>query len=143
MTFRLHHLVGQHTGTNQNAGQRTEKLTAESDGMGKQTAHKESMLSAIDFGHDLAKKKQEERKQHRDTHKLEPLGRAKVYHAGKEIVAQHDDGHVDQVVGNENGGQRTLALRLQTLDDGIALTLLRVKLVQVVGRQREERNLGT
>ena len=66
------------------------------------------MLGGIDLGHDLAKEQQEESQQDGNDEELQPVGRAKVDDMAEEIVTEHDDRHVHQVVGDKNGGQRPL-----------------------------------
>ena len=99
------------------------------------------MLAAINLGHNLAKEQQQEGEQHRHTDKLQPPRRTEVDGMVEEIGAEHDDGDVYQIVGNQDGGQRALRIFTQRLDADVALRLLLVQLAQVGRRQREESNL--
>ena len=60
---------------------------------------------------------------------------------GKEVVAQHDDGDVHQVVGDENGGQGTLGVFTKGENLTVTLSSSLLQLTQVGRRQREEGNL--
>ena len=72
-------------------------------------------MPAIDFGHDLSEEQQEEGQDDRDTDESQPRRVSEVYDTVEDIIAQHDDGDVDQVVGDENGRQRTFAVLPQCL----------------------------
>ena len=65
------------------------------------------MLSSIDLWHNLSEKQQHEGEQYGNHDKLQPIGCAKIYHMGKEIVTEHDDGNIHKIVGNENRCQCT------------------------------------
>ena len=93
------------------------------------------MLSGIDLGHDFAKQQQEESQQNGNHDELQPIGRTKIDDVTEEIIAEHDDRHVHQVVGNQDGGQCPLRVLAQLRDQSIAVVLLLVKLIQIVGRE--------
>ena len=51
-----------------------------------------------------------------------------------EIVEQHDDGNVDQIIGNQDGCQCTFRIFTKLKDLAIGITLIFIKLIQVVRR---------
>src|SRR5574344_1337803 len=61
----------------------------------------------------------------------------------KEIITQHDDRHIDQVVGNKNRGQRALRSPAQFHNLPVTLSIAVFQLIQVAGSQREKSNFRT
>ena len=106
MVFLLHHLPRQHTRAQQDIGYRPEQAAAKHDAANGSTAETQRRLSCVDLRHNLAEQQQQECEQYRDAQEMQPIGIAKVDDMCKEVVAQHDDGDVDQIVGNQDRGQR-------------------------------------
>ena len=90
------------------------------------------MLAAIDLRHYLAEEQQKESQDDSDADKLQPIGTTETHRVGDEVVAEHDDGDVHQVVGYQDGCQRTLGVIPERHD----LTIVIIVLVQLakVGR---------
>ena len=89
------------------------------------------VLPAVDFGHDFSEEQQEKSQDDRDTDESQPRRVSEVYDTVEDIIAQHDNGDVDQVVGDEDGGQRTFAVLPQCLYLLVGFSVLRVKCVEV------------
>ena len=110
MCLFLHHLLCQDSRADEHAGQGIEKAAKACQGTRERTADRECVLLTVDFRHNFAKEQQDESQQNGDHEKLQPHGSAEVHDMGEEVVAQHDDGHIHQIVGNQNGSQRALRL---------------------------------
>ena len=65
-------------------------------------------MGGIDLGHNLAKEEQKESKENGETNELQPIGTSEVDDMCEEIVAEHDNSHIHQVVGDENSGEGAL-----------------------------------
>jgi len=131
----LHHLLGQDARAEQDVLQRIEQLTQETDAATECATHGEGVLAAVDLGHDLAEEEQEEREQDGDDEELEPDGITEVDGMADEIVAEHDDGHVHQVVGDEDRGQQSLGILTKCEDVAVALRVALLQLVDIIGCQ--------
>ena len=52
---------------------------------------------------------------------------------GKEIVAEHDDGDVHQIIGDQDGGQRSLRVFTKCLNLLVSLILLLIQFIEIIG----------
>ena len=95
------------------------------------------MLGTVNLGGNFSKEEQQEREQHRHEEELHPLGRAEIHQLHKEIVEQHDNGHVHQIVADQDGGQQTLVVVAQVQDFGIRGVFTVLHLIKV-GRGKAE-----
>ena len=131
MILLLYHFVSQTTRTDHNAGKRIEQLTTEQDTIHCTTTETQRLLTSIHLRHDLAKQQQQKGQQDRHADKFQPPGLSEIHSMVEEIAKEHDDGHIDQVVGNQNGGQCTLGILPQLLDMLVFLRLFLVEFIQV------------
>ena len=92
----------------------------------------------VELGHYLTEEQKQEGEQHRDEEKLEPYDATEIEHRQHGIVAEHGDGDVDEVIGDEDGGQQLLGLAEQLADDTVTGTVALLDLVEVRGSEREE-----
>ncbi len=138
----LHHLLCHYSTLDEHPFKRPEKLAEEEHTRGDSAAKGQRILPAVDLWHNLTEEQKDESEQHRDAEELHPW-LPKLYQLTKDIVAQHDNRDVDQVVRNENGGQRALGVTAQHLYAGIAGALVGIELVEILGRETEKGNLGT
>ena len=137
------HFLGQHAHAEQQRLKGPEQPARKKDASDHATAEAQGVHAREDLGHDLAEEQQEEGEQDGDADELQPVGFSEIDKVTEDVVAEHDDGHVDEVVGNQDGGQGALAVVAQQLYVLVGSVVLGVELVQVAGRQAEERNLGT
>ena len=118
----------------------------------EQTAHHEDeahaaatelqrVLPAVHLRHDFAEEQQQERQQHGDAKELHPCG-LELHQRGKHIVAKHDDGDVHEVVGYQDGSQRSFTIFSKFFHMLVGGCLLVVDLGQVGWREAEECYLG-
>ena len=138
----VHHLARQCAAAHQHRLNRPEEPPEQHDAPRRETAISERVLPRIDLGHDFAEEQQEEGEDDGDAEKLEPQCLAEVHHIRKDIVAEHDDGDVDQVVGDKDCSQRALTLFPESLDITVGGIVVRVERVEVRGRETEESDLG-
>ena len=138
MVLLLHHLLCQDATTQQHRLKRPENATHDHDASHRATTEAKRILTAEHLRHNLAEEQQKERQQHGYAQKLQPHSVAKVDELSKDIIAQHDDGHVNEVVGNENGCQRALTVITQQLYLLVARRLRGVKFRDVAWRQTEK-----
>ena len=74
-------------------------------------------MPAQHLGHYLAEEQQEEREENGNDEELQPISLwPEMHDVGKDIVEKHDDGDIHKVVGDENGGQRSLRVFSQHVD---------------------------
>ena len=64
-----------------------------------------------------------------------------MYYRPKNIITKHDDGDVDEIVGNQDSGEGTLAIVAKHLYITISITTIGVKFREVCGRQTEKSDL--
>ena len=110
MTLPLHNLLRQNARTDKNRCKRIEHLATEIKRSHNPTAEIHWLVGGIHLGHNLAEKKQKECEQYRQTYKLQPISPSEIHDMGKEIVAEHDDGNVHQIVGDEDSGKCALRI---------------------------------
>ena len=79
-------------------------------------------LSAENFRHNLSEEEEKEGKQYGDAKKMKPYGTLKVNKMGKDVVAQHDNHHVDKIIGDEYRCQCSFAVFTQLHDVSVCLT---------------------
>ena len=138
MALVLNDLAGKGARANQDIGQWTEDAAQKEDGVGRAATEGQCMLAAIDLRHNLAEEQQQERQQHGDTDELQPIGTAEVHRMREEIIAEHDDGDVHQVVGNQNRRQGPLRVVPERQDFPVVIVVALFQLVQIGRREREE-----
>ena len=124
MALLLYHLVSQLTRTHHDAGEGIEQLATEQNAIDSTTTEAKGLLASIHLRHNLAKEQQEEGEQNGNEQELQPPGIAKINGVAEEIGEQHNDGDIDQVVGYQDGSQRTLRLVTQLLNLIICLIFL-------------------
>lgn len=78
------------------------------------TAKFQRILCRIYFRHDFPEKQQQKSKHNRYEQKLKQLSIAKIYHAGKKEIAQHDYCYIDKVIRNKNGSKQTFRIIKQS-----------------------------
>ena len=108
MVLLLHHLLCKHARSDEDISHRTEQFAQPKDTWCRHPTESQRMLPGIDLWHNLTKEQQQERQQNSNHHKLQPVSRTESEYLCEEIVAEHDDRDVHQIVGNQDGGQRTL-----------------------------------
>ena len=131
MTLLTHHFICQDARLDENGRKGIAQLTEEHDATDGPTTEAERVLSSIDLRHDFAKEQQEERQQNSDEQELQPVGAAEVNDVRDEIVEQHDDGDVHQIVGNQYRRQRPLRILAQLLDFDVLGSAFFVEFVQI------------
>ena len=135
----LHH----HLETDEEGTERIPQLIQYRQHRSGETAEGKRVAGAINLGHNLTEEQQKEGEQNGHEKKLHPCGRTKIYPFEDKIIEQHDDGHIDQIVTDEDGGKQALALVQQFLNLDIGRMLLIVNLVHVCRRKAEKGNFGS
>ena len=131
MALLTHHFICQDARLDENRRKGIAQLTEKHDATDGTTTETERVLSGIDLRHDFAEKQQEERQQNGDEQELQPIRPAKVNDMRDEIVEQHDDGDVHQIVGNQYRRQRPLRILAQLFDLDVFGSTFFVELVQI------------
>ena len=127
--FLLHHFLRQTSRRHDNAGKGIKQTAEEHDATHGHPAELKRTLPGIDLWHYLAKEQQEEGQQHRNAQELQPPRMSEVDSMVEEVSTKHDNGDVDQVVGNEDGGQRPFRLLTQLHDGGVGVGLFCIQVV--------------
>ena len=104
----LHHLLSQDARTDKNIGKRIEHLSAETKRPHHLAAKLHGLVGGIHLWHYLSEKKQKECEQYSQAYKLQPISPTEIHYMGKEVVAEHNDGNIYQIVDDENRGKRAL-----------------------------------
>ena len=105
MALLLYHLRRPDAGTDQDRGNGIKEFSQHSDTPTVTTTHRQRMLAAIDLRNDFAEKQQQESQEHGDDQELQPPGSPpEVDEVLKEIGTEHDDGHIHQIIRNQNRG---------------------------------------
>ena len=105
-------------------------------------AERQWVLTAVDLWHNLTKEKQEECEKNSNADKFKP-GHIEVKQLSNSIVQQHDNRHVDKVVGYQYCSQRALTVLTEHLNFLVSFCLLLVQFVDVAWRKTEECYLRT
>ena len=72
-------------------------------------------MGGIHLGHYLTEKQEEEGEEDGDAQELQPICTTEVDDMGKEIVTEHDDGYIHQVIGDEDSGKSEIRI-IEKLD---------------------------
>ena len=138
MVFLLHDFPGEGATAHQDGLQRPEEVPEHHQSAHGEAAILQRVLPPIHLWHDFAKEQQEEREDDGDAKELEPCCVAKVYGTFEDKIAQHDDGDVDQVVGDQDGSERALTILPKNLNTLVGSVVLWVEGIEVGGRKIEE-----
>ena len=111
------------------------------DARGCKAAELQRVVSGVEFRHYLTEQQQDEREQHGDAQEFQPRS-GKMEHAQQRIVAEQDDGDVDKIVRDEDGGKQLFRALKQSTDSLVAQAVTIIQTSTIGGRQREERYLG-
>ena len=133
----LDHALGEGAAADEDRLQGPEDLAQEQDAIDGEAAVAQGSLAAEDLGHDLAEEQEEEGEQDGDAEHLEPSG-LEGDEPAKEIVEQHDDHHVDEVVGYQDGSQCALVVVAEHLDALVLGATVGIKGIDIVGGKTKE-----
>ena len=122
----LNHFFGKGTALQQYCLYRPEKTTEEDYPLHALAAECQWICPAVDFRYDLAEKQQDKRQKNCNTEELQPLC-LEIEQTVEDVVAQHDDGHIDEIVRNENRRQRAFAVFPELLDKPVRRVLVRIQ----------------
>ena len=136
----LHYLLGYHARPEQQRADGPEELAHEQDAIDHPAAEVQGIDARIDLRHYLAKEQQEECEQHRGYEELQPVRAAEVCHLCYDIVQQHDDCHVDKVIGDKDCCQCALRIFPEHYNLSVLIATL-VECGEVFRRETEECNL--
>ena len=134
--------VGEHLASDEQTAQRPEERLQKSEHAAAAAHEAERMLDAPDLGHDLAEEQQQEGEHHREREELQPDDAAEADHPVGCVAQEHHDGHIDQIVGNQDGGQQTFRVLLPAQDAFVGGAAVGIQLVRLLGREGEEGNLA-
>ena len=100
------------------------------------------MLRRINFRHDFAKKQQQESKDNCDYQELQNNRSSEIDYPCKEEIAEHNDGNVHKIIGNEDGCQQSFGITQKASVVFIRRMIIVLNVVKVASRQLKERNFG-
>ena len=106
------------------------------------TAESQGMLRTVDFGNDFAKEQEQEGEQNRHHKELEPLCLSEVDGFVEAEVEDDDDGHIHQIVADEDGCEEPFAIVQELGHLLVRGMFFFVYGTSVVGCQAEESNLA-
>gem|GEM_PF-5791859 len=132
MIFLLDHLFGKYPTLQEYIFQRPEEFSDKQNAIDNTTTEAQRILATIHLRHNLAKKQEQESKENRDNQELQPICLVtKMNNACKNIVQQHDDGDVDEIIGNQNRCQRTFRVFTQHLNFSVGIRLLILQFIYI------------
>ena len=100
------------------------------------------MLNAINLWNDLTKEQEQEGEEHRHDKELQPNGLSEVDGLVEAEVEDDDDGHIHQIVTDEDCGEQSFAIIEQGSHFIVGIVLAFVYGSLVVWGQAEESNLA-
>ena len=131
--------VGEGLAHHEYGGQGPEGFLDDVKDGGYETAEREGVLAAVYLGHDFAEQEEQESEQDGEEQELYPLAAGtEVYPLDKEVVEEYDDGYVDEVVEDEDGGEQAVGLLAQADDAAVGGATVGVEAVEVLGGEAEE-----
>ena len=131
----LYHLACQDARLHQNGLEGPEQTTEETDVTYHRATEAQRLLTSVYLWHNLAKEQDKESENDGNAQEFNPIGTTEIDNLRKEIVAEHDDGDIDQIVGNQYGGQCALGIspKLQYLT--VTFSALFLQLAQIGWRE--------
>ena len=131
--------VGEHLAAHQQAAEGIEQILKHGKYAAASPHERQSMLRTPHLRHYLAEEQKQEGEEHREYGELQPHSLSEIHHTAGGIAEKHDDGHVDQIVGDENRGKQALGALKPLLDTGIARMALFLHLLDILRRKGEKR----
>ena len=138
----IYKAIGDDFAANEEFAQRPEDFAEDLKFWSSKPAESKCMLRTVDFWNDFAKEQEQEGEQNRHHKELEPLCLSEVDGFVEAEVEDDDDGHIHQIVADEDGCEEPFAIVKELGHLLVGGVLFFVYGAPVVGCQAEESNLA-
>ena len=138
LRLRMDKSLGDDLAAYQDVAERRAELHEHGECRSCKAAEGERTLVAVYLGHHFAKEQKQEGEDYRKAEELEPAGISELNCLHEKVIQQHDDGHIHQIVADENGGQQALAVFAESQDACVGRTLALLDFAQVGRTETKE-----